>query len=127
MIVSWKQGGKTGLARMVYNIIMDIVDIKSWLEDAISLLENNSKDTIPERVQENRRRWGAPFRKRDEIKAWVQANKPNALPYLAELKNWLEAYYHYFDRGYISEWSIDDLPDMIKERLIFIREKIENL
>jgi len=106
---------------------MDIEKIKAWLEECISLLETNPPDTIPERIKENRRRWGAPFRKRDEIKAWVQANKPAALPYLAELGTWMVDYYKYFDTGYKSQWSIDELPALILERLEYLREKIGSL
>jgi len=108
---------------------MDIEGIKNWLDKAIDLFENNPADTIPLRISENRKLLGAPFRKREEIKAWVQANKPAALPHLVELKQWMEDWYHYFDTGYrpVSGETIDTLPNKILAKLKWIREKIENL
>lgn len=111
---------------------MDINGIKLWLEDAIDYFgevdpTDGSRRDIQENIKENRRIFGIPYRKREEIKAWVLVNKPVALPYLVELKNWMESYYHYFDTNFRSEWSIDELPSMILERLKWIRERIEAL
>lgn len=108
---------------------MDIDGIKQWLEEAIEFFEEviSKRRDIQENIACNRRIFGVPYRKRDEIKAWVEVYKPAALPYLVELAAWIKAYYHYFDTGYESEWSIDELPGLILERLQFIRAKIESL
>jgi len=105
---------------------MNLEDIKNWLEEMVSLLEN-SKDTDDRWQKQTRRLWGKAYRNRFAIKDWVQTNKPTALPYLLELKDWIEAYFRYFEPGYKSAWSIDVLPDMIKARLTFIKEKIDSL
>ena len=108
---------------------MDIDNIKSWLEECISFLECSPPDIDQERICENRKVCGVPYRKRLEIKAWVLANKPAAIPYLIQLNTWMVDFYHYFDEGYVtvSGETIDTLPKLIKDRLIFIREKIEEL
>lgn len=111
---------------------MDIQGIKDWLEEGIDFFTRvSSKDgnlrDIQQNIESNRRLFGIPYRKREEIKDWVQANKPKALTYLAELSTWMSEYYHYFDEGYKAPHAIDELPDMILGRLKFIREKIESL
>ena len=113
---------------------MDIENIKQWLDEAIAFFTEVAYPKgcyrdIQENIHSNRKLFGIPYRKREEIKAWVIANKPAALPYLAELKTWMEEWYKYFDEGYKPESgeTIDTLPQLILEQLIFIRTKIESL
>lgn len=108
---------------------MDLAGIKNWLDESIALMENNPTDSTPERIEENRKRWGQAFRKKEEIKTWVIANKPAALPYLVELKTWLEDYYHYFSPSFypVSGETIDTLPELILERLKWIRTRLDSL
>lgn len=108
---------------------MTIDGIKDWLDESICFFENSDKDTTLERIKQNRKLCGQAFRKREEIKTWVLANKPAALSYLAKLVEWWIDWNHYFNKGYIpvSGESIDTLPGLILKRLKFIREKIEEL
>ena len=111
---------------------MDLDNVKNWLEETIDFfteVEGGSRRDIHENIQSNRKLFGIPYHKREEIKAWVIANKPKALPYLVELKQWMEEYYHYFDTGYRppSGETIDTLPKLIYDRLVWLREKIDTL
>lgn len=108
---------------------MNIENIKSWLDECISLLENDPGDTTPERIECNRRLWGQAYRKREEIRKWVLDNKPGALSYVDKLVEWMIDYFKYFNVGYVpvSGETIDTLPGLILERLKFIREKIDSL
>lgn len=110
---------------------MTMVDIKNWLEEAIALFEEvvDGHRDIQENIKSNRRIFGVAYRKREENKDWVLANKPNALPYLVELAQWMTEWYKYFNTGYRPESgeTIETLPRLILERLRWIRERIENL
>ncbi len=113
---------------------MDIDKFKNWLDEAIDFftevesLDGHYRD-IQQNIHSNRKLFGIPYRKREEIKKWVLANKPNALPLLAELKQWMKEWYHYFDKGYRPESgeTVDTLPSLILRRLKFISEKIDSL
>lgn len=108
---------------------MDIERIKAWLEECISLLEDNTPDTTPERIDCNRRLWGKAYRNREEVREWVRVNKPGALIFVDKLREWMVDYYKYFEPGYkpVSGETIDTLPGLIAGRLRFIKEKIESL
>lgn len=107
---------------------MDIQGVKDWIDDFIEILESSPPD-IQQKIIDNRKRWGLPFRKKEEVKEWVVANKPIALPYLVELKTWLEDLMDYFKEGFCPESgeTIDTLRDKILERLKFIRTKLDSL
>ena len=103
---------------------MDLDKIKNWLDEAIDFFievesDNGCYRDIQQNIHSNRKLFGVPYRKREEIKAWVEANKPNALLYLVELKAWLEEWYHYFDTGYSPPGgeTIDTLAPKILARL----------
>ncbi len=106
---------------------MIIDEIKKWVDDLIKMFEENPRDTLPAIWEDNRRLLGSLYRRRDEIKAWVQANKPGAISYLNELKTLLEEWFKYFDLGYQAPHLIDDLPNLILTKLKFIREKLDTL
>lgn len=112
---------------------MDIDILKQWLDEAITFFsevggkEGKRRDIQPN-IEENRKLFDAAFRKRGEIKAWVIANKPNALPYLIVLNGWLEDWFSYFKVGFKPEVeTIDTLAPKILERLEFIRTKLDSL
>ena len=113
---------------------MTIDDVKSWLDEAIDFFtevesRDGSRRDIQENIKNNRKLFGVPYRKREEIKAWVLANKPAALPLLTELKQWFEEWYQYFQIGYRppSGETIDTLPKLILDRLIEIRTYLDTL
>jgi len=108
---------------------MTLNDVKEWLDEFICLLEQNPPDTTSKRIKENRRLCSLPYLKREEIKAWVQANKPAALPHLVELKTLVEDYHNYFNHGFkpASKKTIDEIPQLLLAKLRWIREKIEAL
>jgi len=108
---------------------VDIEKIKAWLEECISLMENNPGDTTPERIGSNRIVWGRPYRGRVEARAFVGLAQKKLLPAFIELQRWLVDYYRYFDEGYrtVSGETIDTLPGLILERLKFLREEINSI
>ena len=105
---------------------MNIEDIKNWIEEVIDLIEN-SRDTDDRWQKETRRLWGKAFRRRLEVKEWVLVNKPNALSHLVELKDYMEDYWKYFKKGYQPTNTIDELPTLILNKALFIREGIDKL
>ena len=113
---------------------MDIENIKTWLDEAIDFFtEVEARDgcyrDIQQNIKSNRKLFGVLYRKREEIKQWVQANKPNALPYLTDLYKWMVEWYHCFDTGYrpASGETIDTLPKLILDGLIEIRTYLDTL
>ena len=113
---------------------MTLEDVKNWLEEAIDFFtevesRNGSRRDIQENIKCNRALFGVPYRKREEIKAWVVANKPGALPYLTTLYLWMVDWYKYFQPGYRTESgeTIDTLAGKILDRLIQIRTYLDEL
>ncbi len=113
---------------------MDIQNVKDWLDEAIEFFGDVVSKTgkyrdIQQNIESNRVLFDIPFRKREEIKAWVQTNKPTALSHLVQLKTWIEEWYQYFDAGYKPPdgETIDTLPGLILEKLKWLREKLDTL
>ena len=65
-------------------------------------------DTTPERIKYNRDKL-LPFVSECDL---VASDKD-----MAELKKLLYNWYHYFDEGFKSKYSIDELPDLIKKSI----------
>jgi len=108
---------------------MNIDGVKEWLEETIAQIESNPDDTTPERIRDNRIKLGGVFRRKEEIESSVIANKPKAKNEVAELKQLLYDYYHYFDAGYKPESgeTIDTLPTKILTRMKWLRENMDSL
>ena len=88
-------------------------------EEILDIMSTQLPDTTPERILINRS--GGEFllgktSKGSVIKGYKVKSSRTMNSKDKELDKLVYDYTHYFDKGYLSEHSIDDLPRLIKER-----------
>ena len=88
-------------------------------EEILDIMSTQLPDTTPERILTNRS--GGEFyvgrtNKGSTIKGYKIQSCRSLKSKDKDLDKLIYNYIHYFDKGYISEYSIDDLPQLIKEK-----------
>jgi len=108
-----------------------------WLEKVVSKFDNSPLDTTPERIKANRGygtvvlggETGPKGCKMKTVvingtgdlllttkKAIDDVNIPSQKAKVQEIITLFNEWYHYFDKGYKAPHSIDELPDLIKQK-----------
>jgi hypothetical protein len=112
-----------------YNKSMDknLVDLKAKLESVVNILDNYSPDNIPENIKARRIALGSFNRDIEMVKSLIIGKPQAVIDFIDELIDLFKGYFHYFDEGYQSKYSIDVLPKMLSDKISLAIEKINKL
>lgn len=81
---------------------------RRWAKELLDLLGTLPSDTTPERIKSNREKLLPYINKVEDMR--VAGNKHPLLDDFWE-------FFHYFDHGYKSPLTIDELPSRVKDKL----------
>lgn len=99
--------------------------IKEWLCELIEFFSNHTPDTVPYRIKCNRDKLFCSIANMSWVRNEIASLPPAKKQFIEEFLTLLEEYFHYFDMGYRAPHTIDELPGLIKEKLLIIKNYLE--
>jgi hypothetical protein len=105
----------------------NLIDLKTKLEGVVSILDNYLSDNIPENIKKRRVALGSFSRDIEMVKTLVIGKPQAMIDFVDELIDLFKEYFQYFDEGFKSKYSIDVLPQLLRDKISLAIEKINKI